>query len=262
MEIKYEQNSSKMLVRTSLWQKKELPFHWHEKIEIIVCLEKGFSLLIDGINYDINEGDIAVVGEQRIHKFTVKENDTKLTIIQLPYEILLRSGEKLKPIKPIIRKEEVEEKTEFSENFYRLIEIIYSERENVNDDDIFLRNMYSGIYFLLMKHFGIDEISKTVKKEKNDFYKIVSYANEHFKDDINVQSIAGALFMDRGRMSKLFLKYSGVTLNFYINSLRLAMAEKLIEDGMKITHAALESGFQSVKTYNNVKRNIKQKEEQ
>mgnify|MGYP006360708079 CR=1 FL=1 len=45
-----------------------------------------------------------------------------------------------------------------------------------------------------------------------------------------------------------------MSLNDYINSLRLAKAGSLIEKGMKITEAALESGFQSLKTYNNVKK--------
>ena len=86
----------------------------------------------------------------------------------------------------------------------------------------------------------------------------MKYVNEHFKEDITVKSIAETLYMDRGRLSRLFLKYSGISLNDYINTLRLTEAVRLIDAGLKITDAALESGFQTVRTFNNVYNKLKQ----
>ena len=58
--------------------------------------------------------------------------------------------------------------------------------------------------------------------------------------------------MDRGRLSKLFTKYAGMKLTQYINRLRISAAIQLIENGMGVTEAAYESGFQSIRTFNDV----------
>ena len=113
--------------------------------------------------------------------------------------------------------------------------------------------MFSALYFLLMSRFTLEDNS-SLKKEKREFYKTVEYANEHFKEGLTIQEIAKKLYIDRGRLSQLFLKYSGVSLTDYLNTLRVAHAAGLIKSGATITAAALESGFRSVRTFNEVYR--------
>ena len=52
-------------------------------------------------------------------------------------------------------------------------------------------------------------------------------------------------------MSKIFLKYSGISINEHISMLRIKCANQLLVGGQSIIEAALESGFQSVRTFNN-----------
>lgn len=256
MEIKHEQNRMKMSTYVRCWNKGEHAFHWHEKTEIVRCLGTSFSILIDGVNYTLEKGDICVIGGQTVHKFILPDDDTHIEILQFPNEILLKSDAKIRPVKPFIKLEELQKNPDTLEALEALFRIL---RKNgcvdIDSDDEFVNHMYAGLYCLLMRDFGnAENAEKKDKKEKNEFYDVVNYVGTHFRENINVQSIAAALFMDRGRLSKLFLKYAGVSLNTYINSLRLSHVKKLTDEGMTVTRAALESGFGSVRTYNNVKK--------
>ena len=256
MEIKHEQNRMKMSTYVKYWNKGEHAFHWHEKIEIVRCLDNSFSILMDGTKYTLEKGDVCIIGGQTIHKFILPEDDTHIAILQFPNEILLKTDAKIRSVRPLIKSEELEEHPDMQESLHVLFDILYKYGCVEKDSsDEFVNHMYAGLYCLLMRDFGITEAAaRKDKKEKNEFYGIVNYVGHHFRENINVQSIAAALYMDRGRLSKLFLKYAGVSLNTYINSLRLSHVKKLTDEGMTVTRAALESGFGSVRTYNNVKK--------
>jgi len=260
MKIYHEINSEEMLFRRMVWQKGEMSFHWHEKVEIVRCTDGEFDALVDGVNCKVKKGDIVVVSERVIHKFTVTTDCAYVRLAQFAYKVLLNHNSDPTHVKLHITAEEIAN----VENLGQSIEDILSIMENTSPDpggnDKFAECIYAGLYFLLGRYFPTPHYTKTKKKEKQDFYETVKYVNEHFKEDITVQSIAETLYMDRGRLSRLFLKYSGISLKDYINTLRLAEAVRLIDSGDKITDAAMKSGFQTVRTFNNVcKKHIKEK---
>ena len=86
--------------------------------------------------------------------------------------------------------------------------------------------------------------------------QIVEYINEHFKEEISVSSISNELYLSRGRLADVFKKYSGVSITEYINSLRINNANYMLMHGSTATEAALESGFASVRTFNNVYKSV------
>lgn len=98
--------------------------------------------------------------------------------------------------------------------------------------------------------------NRQFKQKKQDFYRTVNYINDHFTENITIQSLSKELFIGRDRLSKVFLKYAGTSLSTYISTLRINRATQLIENGYGITVAALESGFQSVRTFNDVYKKI------
>ena len=260
MIIKYEENPLDMMIRQGKWQKDLSYFHHHDKIEIIFCKGAPFGALIDGVRYEVKKGDIVVIGEQKIHNFYIYEDDTPYLLCQFPLSILLNNGIIPKPIKPVITKEALSSILNLSSHIESIISVLFSYGNVATGSKSPLaENLYSALYFLLMKHFEEEEASIVPGCEKADFYRILKYANDNFTGDLTISSMAAALFMDRGRLSKIFYKYSGMKLNAYINDLRMAMALSLIKEGMSISRAALDSGFQSVRTFNNVYKSIKQK---
>ena len=88
-EISYKQ----MLLRKATYNPRERYFHWHERIEVVWCLDKSFNILIDGVDYKVNKGDLIVIDEKMVHKFFISDDNTNVILGQFPYSILLNSGE-------------------------------------------------------------------------------------------------------------------------------------------------------------------------
>ena len=260
MIINHETNPLDIMIRRGVWQKDLSYLHRHEKIEIIRCMEESFGVLIDGVRFEVKKGDILVIGEQKIHNFYIYEDNTNYYLLQFPLSVLLNNGIIPSQIKPVITKEELDLK----ENLSRHIDSIFQLLESEGNIPIGTKNpasesLCASLYFLLMNRFGENEVLQPSTHEKSEFYTILEYVNENYTRDITVSSTATAMFMDRGRRSKLFLKYSGMKLTHYINSLRLSKALSLIEKGESVTTSALDSGFQSVRTFNDVYKTFKNK---
>lgn len=252
-KISQEISNKQMILRKASYNPGERYFHWHERIEIVLCLDNSFNILIDGIDYTINKGDLVVIDEKVVHQFLIQDSNTNVILGQFPYSILLNSGVVPVSVNPIIRAEEIDSESGFRQKIYNMLDIILNEATvDIGEKNPFMQCMFAAFYFMLMSRFPKKENNDAFKKEKDVFYKIVKYANDNYKNNITVQSIAKSLYMDRGRLSKLFTKYAGMTLTQYINRLRISAAIQLIENGMGVTEAAYESGFQSIRTFNDV----------
>lgn len=250
MKISHEINSIDMFLKNDVWMKGMRNLHWHEKIELVQCIDKEFDVIIDGQRLKVKKGDLVIVGEQIIHGFYVYEDETRFRLGQFPVAILLNNGIMPKAVKTVITKEELESVENLTLYVNNLLDIIQSEGTvEVEEKNPVMQNMYSALYFLLMKHFPADDKSHTSKKEKQEFYKILECINKNYTQNITVQSIAKSLYIDRGRLSSLFYKYTGMRLNYYINILRISYASKLLENGANVAETAMECGFQSVKTF-------------
>ena len=258
MEIIYEQSRTEMSFYEGTWHRGVTAFHWHERLEIVLPQEHPIGALIDGVWYEAKKGDIIMIGEEKIHAFRMEEENVPFLLGQFPYRILLGNGNEPGTIRPLITAEEIAAVPGLSERIGALLDVLLAERKVENGEkNPVLQSVSVALYYLLLRHFPAAREPKNEKKEKGEFYRIVSYVDEHYTDNITVGSIAHELYIDRGKLSRLFLTYAGMPLNAYINSLRIDRASALIMGGTPITEAALDSGFQSVRTFHEVYRRMK-----
>jgi len=253
MKITHEISSTSMVLRSNFCASKTSgKFHLHKNIEIIYLLSDGFKILIDGELIEGNKGDLIFVGEQTIHCFINEtNNDIHMKLIHIALNVILSEQTVLKPIKTHIKAEEIAANPDFEKHLKALMDMMESVGRILdNQKNLFAKSIFSAFYFMLMEYFPGLENGNTLKKEKKMFFEILDYINEHFTENINVQSIASHMFITRGKVSDIFSKYSKMSINTYINNLRIAKANELLKNGYSVTEAALESGFQSVRTFN------------
>ena len=255
MAIYQEVSDIDMISRLGKYRNREQNrfFHWHENIEIIYIQEGSMNILIDGTTYCAKVGDLIVVPSRSIHCFMADKETMICWLCQFPLKILLNEGSQIESVKPLITKEEIIEDETFSQQLSDLFRIIRKEGSvKKGEKNIVLQCLFSALYFLLMRKFPKEEQEQVLKKEKREFYEIVEYINNHYTEDITVQNLAETLFMSRGKLSRLFEKYSGTGIPTYINTLRINHANHLLEAGKSITETAYECGFPSTRTFNNI----------
>lgn len=251
MEIIRERSASSLVFYRGVWRQGLRPFHWHDKLELLLPLDHRITVLLDGERYEAAPGDIVLIGAQAVHAFAVEEDETAFLLGQFPYHILCTGGEIPPAVRPVIPAAEIAADPVLDSEVHAILAALACEEGIVphGTPSVVLQSLFTALYFLLARHFARPEQGKRTSRERQDFYRIVSYVNEHFSEPITVGSIAAALYIDRGKLSRLFLLYAGRPLTEYLTGLRIAMADRLLREGSSVTVAALESGFQSVRTF-------------
>lgn len=231
------------------------PFHWHENYEICQVINKPCSFRVDGELIEASPGDIVTISEQTVHQFIIKEDDTDIRVIQFNSNILFGITDKLLPLNTHIRRTDMDENLKKGlDSLLNLME--YEDNTDNSDNNNYYKSITAALYFLLQQHFPQNRSSRKGKSPKDDFYRIVEYINEHYTENISVNSISEHFYFSRGKLSSVFRKYAGVSLNEYINQLRIKNANKLLLQGHSSTSAALSSGYESIRTFNNCYKKI------
>ena len=74
----------------------------------------------------------------------------------------------------------------------------------------------------------------------------MEYIGEHYREPLNVSTLAKYLSISETYLFRLFRNYVGCTPINYINSVRLREAYRLLEEGMDVTGTAAAVGIQNV----------------
>ena len=82
---------------------------------------------------------------------------------------------------------------------------------------------------------------------------ILDYIAENYRNRITLKTVADALGYDYFYFSRIFCSVFGMHFNDYLNTYRFnAAVSLLLKTNLPITQVALESGFQSIRTFNDV----------
>lgn len=254
MEIVQEITSFEIVCHTVKFDKNVLALHWHDRCEICQVLDNNLQIIVEGKKISASAGDIIVINERAVHQFIIEGNYTLVRIWHLPMKLLLNFKSTVKPLKTHIKLNEMENIPELKSRLNALFEMM--EREGLVSNDPFMQGIASAAYFLLERYFSESYNVFSEERDKREFYEVIEYINEHFKEDITVENIAKGLYLPRGRIVSTFKKYAGSAISEYINKLRIKNSNFLLSQGTSITEAALKSGFQSIRTFNNVYKGI------
>ena len=252
MDIFQEKTQSKIVCHTANFASGTGDFHWHENCEICQIIDKPCEILVDGSVVTAMAGDIVVINEYDIHRFLIAEDDTKIRIIQFNLSLFINLEVPLKHLKTHIKYDEIKEIPNLEKYLDNIFEIMEAENGIVNSgkENPFSQNITVSLYYILMRHFPREDSDRRKKKERDEFYAVVEYIRENFTKDITVKEMAKTFYMSKTKLSLLFKKYSGVCINEYLNTLRIKKVNFMLSQGSTITYAALESGFQNIRSFN------------
>ena len=99
---------------------------------------------------------------------------------------------------------------------------------------------------LLNRMLDGDDISFPAASGSNpQILQVLSYISDHLTEDLCIDRIADACYLNRSYLMHLFRRETGYTLGSYIAEKRLFTARTLIQSGVSVTEASLQSGFTS-----------------
>ena len=236
--------------------------HDHSAVEILLTLEGVVTYTVEDSIYQVRKGEILIVPSDMPHSLTMGENSSRYLFLFEPEAILSMRDIKALAMyfnKPFHLRDGSEAHVRIREQLLRARDI-YEKRElmwNTVCYSCFLR-----VYATLGQRYLNGVRSRNGEQTRNVDSEVITaamtYINNHYKEDLCLEDVAGFAGFSRYYFSRSFKKQTGYSFKDYLCQKRLQVAvDLLIRTNRSMRDVALESGFGSVATFNRVFREHK-----
>jgi AraC-like DNA-binding protein len=243
------------------------PHHWHEDIEIIYLVEGRLKVGISNDIYSLTKGDILFIGSGAVHCFFEEMGLSTRAVIQFRmsiYDTFLSGNQDTRTIRPTFNQSmHLTSGTEIHGLMERQIkELIKEHSEGKEGYKLFLKGRLYDLAGILLRYMPKGVYSKEAESNQMEklkrLDKVFQYVEKNYQESIDLGEISGVAGFSKYHFSRFFKETTGVTFLDYLNNFKIAKAEWfLLYDKDSTLDIAYKSGFNSVKTFNRVFKDIK-----
>ncbi|WP_125608174.1 AraC family transcriptional regulator [Lapidilactobacillus bayanensis] len=229
--------------------------HFHDGYEIHFTLCNNTRYYIDDKKFICNQGSVAVINSQEIHRVVV---DPKISYER--YFILFKPGflefaivdypELLRIFNQ--RPNDFVNCIQFSlddqTNFSKLLNQLYVISRHKMEDTLYglkVRQKFIELLIFLTEHFSRDQ-SIGIKRDysQNELLtRIVHYVRENIGEDLSLEVISRQFYISKSTIIRIFKFYMGMTPLEFITYTRIMRARALILKGYSIREVAFRVGY-------------------
>ena len=234
-----------ILFHTKLVQ-TDCPLHWHDHYEIEYIKSGHGKQIFNGVEYEIIPGMLHILTPTDFHEWILEEDVEVIkinfreedvapfilnTLIGLCGNTALRFAGKEKEI------------------FDRLFEVSLNHMELFKDSEyctMMLKRLLECVILNVIEHLKNANDSKKIMFEKitDKIRRVTMYIHQHFKEPLELKTIADEVHYSPQYLSKIFHQMMGVTFKGYVTNLRMNYASALIiNTDMSISDICVEAGF-------------------
>lgn len=219
------------------------PFHMHELAEILAVLSGSVHITIDGMDYTLSPGDIAVIFPLTVHSYEeIREGSSGLVAI-FPPDIIPEYNStfhSLSPEHPVLRSGTAAEDS--FEAVSRLYQLNFE--KDLPLSVAYLHVLLAGTLHRLSYHPVYDYSDRGLG------YRIMRYISDHACDEITLESASHALGISASHLSHFFAEKLHINFRQFINANRIAKARLLMRDSdYTLTMISDACGYSNMRTF-------------
>lgn len=253
--VSFDQDAKIMLYNNTDYE--EYPVHWHSPVEVIMPLDGDYTLECNDIPFSLRVGDIILICPGVLHH--IHAHLGRRLIFQIDLQMIQAVGE-LESLFALMQPAILVTPEDFPsihDECVRVMMEIYDEYfGNAPMRDVSILQKF--LHMLVMinrdhtlnadKFVGIKPNKQQEYTEK--FLTICDYINNHCTEDLTLDDIADMAGFSKYHFSRLFKEFAGMSFYKYLNTRRIAFAERLLMDPTtNVTEVAVRSGFNSISAF-------------
>ncbi len=211
--------------------------NWHENIEIELCVEGEGTVLINGTQIPIREGDMIVINSGELHYTTTQARLVYDCLIvdtafcrqfgfdyrALRFRSLVRDTAARSLFRSLVEEYDGEDRPFRAARLgTRLLRLL-----------IFLGEAYATRHAMPTEDDGVFHLVKEVLK----------LVQTRYRERLSLDEIARTVLCDKYELCRAFKRMTGQTVVEYIQNYRCARAAELLDEGMRVAEAAEACGF-------------------
>lgn len=243
----YEIRKTELSIKRNTYE-VNFPAHLHSHIEMLYVFKGAQHIKIENDDYCVNEGELAIIFPDIIHSYFQADKKTadELLIMCTPKLLgsLFPSLEKYTPKNPVVSKNSIDEEALF------ILSHLKPDR-NFEVNFGYVCVLLSNIINKLILN-NSDRIPM-----RNLAHNITEYIQNNFTENITRDSLAKTFSVNKYYISKIFKESFKMNLRSYLGLIRCEHAASLIRTTDRpLTDISLDSGFDSIRTFNRVFKDI------
>lgn len=241
------------------------PLHWHEEIELLYQLNGRSDIQIDGKKYQIQNKLLTVINSRQVHSVHTYSDTSMFICVHISKKLI----EKYIPdidlyriycIPDDIPDSQFPEYLSVCRQMEDLLRLYITDKLawQMESEGIILQ-----VLAQLIRHFSRksapDEIglSSADRTSFNRIRDVITYVEEHFREPISLQDIAGHLSLGREYFCRFFKKNMGMSFLRYLNEVRISHVYRDLEQtDAPIAEIAEKNGFHNQKLFNRTFREV------
>lgn len=217
--------------------------HYHRAIELCFPIRDPLVCCVNGENFTVEAGEIAFIDSFEVHYFEILMGSSRYAVVigaEFLREFYEQYGKKN-------RRARFPRKLVDKEKNKLLIDIV-SEWGTKNCNRLQNLGYVNLLLGTIAELYGVEYCDN---ENDNLVVKILSFINEHYKEQIDLELLAKTFGYSKSTVSRAISNAIGEDLRTYVNLIRARDAYKLLKSNpeMTVTEAASESGFNSPKTF-------------
>jgi AraC-like DNA-binding protein len=224
-------------------QKHYNPKHWHDLLEITVCLTGASMVFIGGKEYRNKPGGVFVIPPRVMHMVQGIEPVSEDTgyCLQIDLRCLYQILPELRNISLIPECS--------AETAQRMISMIRKLEESISNgrSNIECASIVISIVFLIC-----EEQTGTALRHSDDenMMEILSYIRTHYSEELSVGKIASFFHLSCGHLNRLFRTKLKQSVHSYLMDVRIEAAlHDINSDNLSLTDICMRNGFPNHKSF-------------
>lgn len=243
-----------------VWQSayKDISFlaHWHQEIELLYVRSGTAHMSINEHTFTARQGDLVIVDTGDFHYCDSRNAKNELDFLIFDPSVVSPFYHYSSFAHPLVSRRFLEE-WGFSEEVEKLYSTIHQElsRQESYYKEIVTATLRSFWYrirrFLPRSAENTDEGVHT--RMLFDMQKLLSYMDVHYADNITLSFAAEKMNFSESYFSRVFKRLIGINFVTYLNLVRIEHAAQALKNtSQKVTEIALNCGFNNIRTFNRV----------
>jgi YesN/AraC family two-component response regulator len=227
--------------------------HSHNSYEILIPFCDDMKCFISNKVYDVRKGDVFIFPPGVSHKVEPLSNTL--------YEryVIYFKREYINSFSPLAEKllcdifaqpqcdiQRIHFEKEQADN---LICLIKKAQNYTNSSryaqEIYIQHAFFEILLLLSEQCYIQNSNHSINNNLNYFKikDVLTYIYSSLSEDLSLDHLTAKFYISKTYLNKVFKLHTGVTVNQYIITIRIAAAKNLLQDGVLVSQVYEEVGF-------------------
>lgn len=226
--------------------------HVHELYEMLYVKSGTLSYQIEGVHYELKEGDMILVSPTMLHKLDgmISKDSERIVINFSEYyakKLSTAHCDILKGFEITSQRRfhkisfEASQRKTIEKYFDIMIELQFSKQ--YGDDLAFNLRFCQAMLMINKEVLNSRDESNLVVTTNKVVSEVVEFINENFDKNIHLSDIAKRLSLSESRLSHLFKKETGISIHKFLMKKRLMHSKEFIRKGEHINVIYALVGF-------------------